>query len=219
MLDIIYKFSRPFLQRYSFSTSCQTYKIYTRTGDKGRSSTFSGERRNKDDNIFEALGTTDELTSTIGFAREFLPESCEHINKQLQEVQCIIQDLQAAVATPKSSGKQRHLDKTKFPPSHVDTLEQWIDEHTKTLPPLNNFILPSGGPGSSALHMARSICRRAERRVVPLVRDDEVDAAPMRYLNRLSDYLFTVARVTGLACGREEFVYWEPKTKEKKRTD
>ncbi|KAF8769865.1 Corrinoid adenosyltransferase like protein [Argiope bruennichi] len=218
MLDLIPKFSLFFIKRNSFATSCGRFRIYTRTGDKGKSSTFTGERRNKDDYVFEALGTTDELTSTIGFAREFLPESCEHINKQLQEVQCIIQDLQAAVATPKSSSKQRHTDKTKFPGAHIDTLEHWIDEHTKKLPPLNNFILPSGGPGSAALHMARSICRRAERRVVPLVRDDEVDEAPMRYLNRLSDYLFTVARVTGIACGREEFIYWQPKPRNAKES-
>ncbi|XP_054712621.1 LOW QUALITY PROTEIN: corrinoid adenosyltransferase MMAB-like [Uloborus diversus] len=203
---------------FQFSTSsCMRFpKIYTRTGDKGKSSTFTLERRYKDDMIFEALGSTDELTSAIGFAREFLPESCEHIDKQLQEVQCIIQDLAAAVATPKSSSKQRHIEKTKFTGNHVETLEIWIDEHTKNLPPLNNFILPSGGPGSAALHLARAICRRAERRVVPLVKDDEVDEAPMQYLNRLSDYLFTIARVVGLAAGREEFIYWQPKPRSKK---
>ncbi|XP_015906557.1 corrinoid adenosyltransferase MMAB [Parasteatoda tepidariorum] len=206
------------VSRAKLSRSPAVYypKIYTKTGDKGTSSTFTGERRYKDDDIFEALGTTDELTSAIGFAREFLPDSCQNINIQLQEVQCIIQDLAASVATPKSSQKAYHEAKTKFPPEHVDVLENWIDEHTKTLPPLNNFILPSGGPGSAALHIARSICRRAERRVVPLVRDHEVDEAPMRYLNRLSDYLFTVARVSGLAAGREEFIYWQPKPNLKK---
>ncbi|KFM65535.1 Cob(I)yrinic acid a,c-diamide adenosyltransferase, mitochondrial, partial [Stegodyphus mimosarum] len=201
-----------YIPHSSFCTSFKMFfpKIYTRTGDKGKSSTFTGERRNKDDDIFEALGSTDELTSAIGFAREFLPESCDNINKELQEIQCILQDLAAAIATPKSSSKERHREKTKFTGEQIETLENWIDEHTKTLPPLNNFILPSGGPGGSALHVARSVCRRAERRVVPLFRMDEIDDAPMRYLNRLSDYLFTVARVAGLAAGREEFIYWQP---------
>ncbi|GFT73082.1 hypothetical protein NPIL_27621 [Nephila pilipes] len=216
MLSILRKSKHCFLAKRCISTSGATFKIYTKTGDKGRSSTFSGERRNKDDVIFEALGTTDELTSALGFARAFLPESCKQVNEQLQEIQCILQDLAAAVATPKSSSKQRHMDKTKFSGAHIDTLEQWIDEYTKDLPPLNNFILPSGGPGGSALHVARSICRRAERRVVPLVREEEVDGATMRYLNRLSDYLFTVARVTGLASGKEEFIYWQPKPRGKK---
>ncbi|GFY55730.1 hypothetical protein TNIN_35661 [Trichonephila inaurata madagascariensis] len=218
MFTVLSKYSHYFSAKRFISTSATTFKIYTKTGDKGRSSTFSGERRNKDDVIFEALGTTDELTSAIGFAREFLPESCKQINDQLQEIQCILQDLAAAVATPKSSSKQRHMDKTKFSGAHIDTLEQWIDDHTKELPPLNNFILPSGGPGGSALHIARSVCRRAERRVVPLVREEEVDDATMRYLNRLSDYLFTVARVTGLASGKEEFIYWQPKPRGKKES-
>ncbi|KAG8176519.1 hypothetical protein JTE90_021810 [Oedothorax gibbosus] len=202
MRDFVYKcFHQFFISRHYISTSSKAFipRIYTRTGDKGTSSTFSGERRNKDDSIFEALGTTDELTSTIGFAREFLPETCENINKQLQEIQCILQDLASAVATPKSSSNERQAERTKFPIAHVDTLETWIDDHTKMLPPLNNFILPSGGPGSSALHMARTICRRAER--------------------RLSDYLFTVARVTSIATGREEFVYRKLKPKVKSGGD
>lgn len=206
------------LRSLKFSISSEVYfpKIYTRTGDKGTSSTFTGERRSKDDDIFEALGTTDELTSSIGFAREFLPESCESINKQLQEVQCIIQDLSAAIATPKSSSKKSHEERTRFPVEHIDTLENWIDDHTKKLPPLNNFILPSGGQGSAALHVARSVCRRAERRVVPLFKAQEINEAPLKYLNRLSDYLFTVARVVRLASGQEEFIYRQPKVQSKK---
>lgn len=191
-------------------------KIYTRTGDKGKSSTFTGERRAKDDNIFEALGTTDELTSAVGFAREFLPKSCESINIQLKEIQCIIQDLASAIATPKKSSKNFHEEKTKFSDKHVDILENWIDEHTKDLPPLKNFILPSGGPGGAALHVARSICRRAERRVVPLVNANEIDEAPLRYLNRLSDYLFTIARVVGIASGCQEVIYRKPKSQPQK---
>jgi len=181
---------------------------------QGKSSTYTGERRSKNADIFEALGTTDELTSAIGFARQFLPEACKNIDNELKEIQCIIQDLASAVATPKSSSKKHLEEKTKFCGDHVNTLERWIDTHTKDLPPLNNFILPSGGQGGAALHLARAICRRAERRVVPLYQAQEMDEAPLKYLNRLSDYLFTVARVVGLASGREELIYWQTKSKD-----
>eukprot|EP00914_Ancora_sagittata_P015722 GHVO01031281.1.p1 GENE.GHVO01031281.1~~GHVO01031281.1.p1 ORF type:complete len:229 (+),score=19.09 GHVO01031281.1:90-776(+) len=182
-------------------------KIYTRSGDKGTSSTFTGERRPKDDRLFEALGATDELNSCIGLAREFCEESNQSFTEQLEQVQCILQDIGSTIATPRPSARDVHLRKTEFSKEHIADLEKWIDQYTETLPPLQNFILPSGGRASAALHMARSICRRTERRVIPLVREGQVDSMPAKYLNRLSDFLFTVARVAAKSDGRGERIY------------
>lgn len=179
-------------------------RIYTRTGDNGSSGLFSGERRPKDDVIFEALGTTDELTSNIGFAREFVSDKT--IRNELEQIQCILQDLQATIATPKTSSNEFQLRKTKWNINHLVDLETWIDNHSEHLPPLKNFILPSGGRAASSLHVARAICRRAERRLVPLL-DEGLELPVLQYLNRLSSYLFTVARACSQQDGYEEVVY------------
>ena len=100
----------------------------------------SGERRPKDDPIFDTLGSTDELTSSIGFAREFVKN--ETIKDQLHQIQCIIQDLQSLVATPSSSAKGNQLEKVKWEANHVTTIETWTDEMTRQLPQLKNFIIP-----------------------------------------------------------------------------
>ncbi|XP_076364297.1 corrinoid adenosyltransferase MMAB-like isoform X4 [Tachypleus tridentatus] len=166
-------------------------KIYTRTGDGGKSSLFTGERRPKDDMVFEALGSTDELSCNIGLARVIAKGLTGQLDAQLEKIQCILQDIGSAVATPKSSAREAHLRRTEFSPELVDELEEWIDKHTKHLPPLKNFILPSGGQSSAYFHVARAVCRRAER--------------------RLSDYLFTVARLTAKIDGKEEKIYRKPR--------
>ncbi|XP_075678722.1 corrinoid adenosyltransferase MMAB-like [Dermatophagoides pteronyssinus] len=173
----------------SSSNGKEKFRIYTRTGDSGTSGLFTGERRPKDDAIFEALGTTDELTSSIGLAREFINDPI--ILDELEQIQCILQDLQATVATPKSSSNEFQLQ-----------------IHTDKLPPLRNFILPSGGKAASSLHLARAICRRAERRLIPLL-DEGLELPVVQYLNRLSSYLFIVARVCCQQEGHKEVVYWE----------
>lgn len=190
--------------------------VYTRTGDRGSSGLFTGERRPKDDAVFEALGTTDELSSAIGLAREFLSSSKPFqatIGDQLQTIQCTLQDLQSTVATPKSSAREGHLLRTKWNEDHLAELEDWIDVHSGCLPPLRHFILPSGGGRTAAsLHLSRAICRRAERRLVPLLNEDLERLLPaLQYLNRLSSYLFTVARVAAREEGFEETVYRRPK--------
>ncbi|KAK3595721.1 hypothetical protein CHS0354_025343 [Potamilus streckersoni] len=182
-------------------------KIYTKTGDKGTSATFTGERRVKDDNIFEALGTTDELSSVIGVAMEYCTEAGHSFVHQLETVQCVLQDVGSAIATPSTSARDAHRKKTEFSLQHVTTLENWIDTHTEELPPLKHFILPSGGKSAATLHLARSICRRAERRITSLVRSGEVEPETLRYLNRLSDYLFTVARLAAFREGHKEKIY------------
>lgn len=183
-------------------------KIYTKTGDKGTSGLYTGERRPKHDIIFEALGTCDELSSALGLASEF----CEQINfgsavEQIELIQCVLQDVGASLATPKSSARQAHLSAVQLQPDNVAELERWIDEMTEQLPPLRNFILPSGGAASASLHVARSVCRRAERRVVELSSTGEVDAVILRYLNRLSDYLFTAARCAAQTSKKPEKIY------------
>ncbi|XP_036209411.1 corrinoid adenosyltransferase isoform X2 [Myotis myotis] len=182
-------------------------KIYTKTGDKGFSSTFTGERRPKDDQVFEALGTTDELSSAIGFAMELISEKGHPFAEELEKIQCSLQDVGSALATPRSSAREAHLRRTTFESGRVLELEQWIDKYSGQLPPLTAFILPSGGKSSAALHFCRAVCRRAERRVAPLVRMGETDANVAKFLNRLSDYLFTLARYAAMKEGKQEKIY------------
>nr|XP_035113428.1 corrinoid adenosyltransferase MMAB isoform X2 [Callithrix jacchus] len=119
-------------------------KIYTKTGDKGFSSTFTGERRPKDDQVFEAVGTTDELSSAIGFALELVTEKGHTFAEELQKIQCLLQDVGSALATPRSSAREAHLKYTTFEAGPIVELEQWIDNYTSQLPPLTAFILPCG---------------------------------------------------------------------------
>ncbi|KAM4709845.1 corrinoid adenosyltransferase MMAB [Discoglossus pictus] len=182
-------------------------KIYTKTGDKGFSSTYTGERRPKDDLVFEALGATDELSSAIGLAREFGLDAGHHFVSELEKIQCMLQDVGSNIATPLSSARESHKVRTSFSADPVQELEQWIDKYTSQLPSLTNFILPSGGKTSAALHVARAVCRRAERIVFRIVQAGEADANTGKYLNRLSDYLFTLARYAAKAEGRTETVY------------
>ncbi|XP_074777507.1 corrinoid adenosyltransferase MMAB isoform X2 [Athene noctua] len=159
-------------------------KIYTKTGDAGFSSTFTGERRPKGDRIFEALGATDELSSAIGLAGEFSSEKGHAFVEQLHKVQCMLQDVGSNIATPLSSAREAHLKRTSFSKKPVLELEQWIDSYSEQLPPLRAFILPVGGKSSAALHFSRAVCRRAERCVVPLVQAGEADPNVAKYLNR-----------------------------------
>ncbi|KAM4763360.1 corrinoid adenosyltransferase MMAB isoform 3-T3 [Cyanocitta cristata] len=165
-------------------------RIYTRTGDSGFSSTFTGERRPKGDRIFEALGATDELSSAIGLAGEFSSEKGHTFVDQLHKVQCMLQDVGSNLATPLSSAREAHRKRTSFSEKPVLELEQWIDNYSEQLPPLRAFILPSGGKSSAALHFSRAVCRRAER--------------------WLSDYLFVLARYAAMKEGKEEKIYVKP---------
>ncbi|KAJ1959813.1 hypothetical protein IWQ62_004464 [Dispira parvispora] len=188
-------------------------KIYTKTGDKGTSALFTGERRPKGDAIFDALGTTDELNSMIGLAREYCKQGDMELVNRLETIQCCIQDIGSNVATPRDAANPARLNRTTFDPQGqlVKELEMWIDEYDQVLPPLKNFILPSGGLASATLHVARSVCRRAERSVVPLVQSASADASVAQYLNRLSDFLFTAARFAAKRSGESESIYRRPK--------
>lgn len=197
-------------RNFSLSTICtgrKEPKIYTKTGDKGTTSLFTGERRPKSDPIFEALGTTDELSSALGLAREYcLDADNTRILSCLEEIQCILQDIGSHVATPLSSASAKHIERTEFTASTAD-LENWIDTYSEELPPLRNFILPSGGKSSASLHVARSICRRLERSLLPGLEAGNIDIDVYKYVNRLSDFLFTAARFAANFEGKDEFVY------------
>ncbi|CAG0883318.1 unnamed protein product [Darwinula stevensoni] len=184
-------------------------KIYTRTGDKGKTSTYTGERRLKSDPIFNALGTLDELTSHIGLVSASATKG-EYM-EQLKRIQCILQDIGSLIATPRSSAKEKHAYLTEFDKSFIEDMEAWIDAYTDHLPPLKAFILPGGTVRSAQIHIARSVCRRAERSILPLVIDEEVDPKALAFVNRLSDYLFTLARFVCHEEGGEETSYRKPR--------
>ncbi|KAI8466661.1 MAG: Adenosylcobalamin biosynthesis, ATP:cob(I)alamin adenosyltransferase-like protein [Monoraphidium minutum] len=183
------------------------FKIYTKTGDSGTASLYNGERRPKEDQAFAALGDVDELNSALGVAREFCGGEHGDLAQQLATLQSRLLDVGSAVATPLDQSTERKRAQARFEPEATDALEAWIDAMDEDLPQLRNFILPSGGRAAAFLHLARSVCRRAERSVVPLVRGGAVDAAVGCFLNRLSDYLFQAARWAALKEGKEETTY------------
>ncbi|KXS17977.1 hypothetical protein M427DRAFT_133117 [Gonapodya prolifera JEL478] len=207
---------RKFISQMSVEINTATpasrrFKVYTRTGDKGSSSLYTGERRPKDDAIFEALGTVDEISSSLGLAMEYCEETSNGLTSKLERIQCLLQDVNSNIATPRKSDKTTsdRLAKTTFDPDGllVVELEQWIDQLDSSLPPLKNFILPSGGKAAGVLHIARTIARRAERRVVPLVEEEMADRSTQKYLNRLSDFLFIAARFAAHHEGKPEKIY------------
>lgn len=159
-------------------------KIYTRTGDAGETSLFGGTRVSKNDPRIDAYGTVDELNAFVGAARATSPASS--IDDQLAIVQSDLFDVGAQLAAPGSSRFQG-VDAAR-----IAALENAIDEMERELPPLTSFILPGGSMAAAQLHIARTVCRRAERLVVAL--GDASAATTIRYLNRLSDYLFVAAR-------------------------
>jgi len=185
-------------------------KIYTKTGDKGTSALFTGERRPKNDMIFEALGNTDELSSHIGMAIALAEQNKHPYAGQLQRVQCILQDIGSCIATPLGSARDSHLEKVGFSSRHTTELEEWIDEYSELLPPLQNFILPGGGEAASQIHICRSVCRRAERSVTPLCTAGDCDSETQKYINRLSDFLFTIGRLAARIDRKEETIYTRP---------
>ena len=178
-------------------------KIYTKTGDGGETGLFGGPRVPKDDLRIEAYGTVDELNSFLGQARaEGLPPDIERTVARAQH--CLFTIGAELATTAETRRRIQALDT-----SAVRELESGIDLLEAALPPLREFILPGGSRAAAALHVARSVCRRAERRVVTLSRKrgGNIDDSSVQYLNRLSDYLFVAARAACQAAGIEE-VKW-----------
>lgn len=159
--------------------------IYTKTGDKGKTSLFDGKRVLKSDKKVETYGTIDELNSMIGLASSFI--KITSINKELEEIQNDLLEIGSSLAVSSTLPAPQIENRPK-------EFEALIDNLTRQMPPLNQFILPGGGKGGAQLHVARTIARRAERRVVDLARTEEIDNTIIVYLNRLSDLLFTMAR-------------------------
>lgn len=181
-------------------------KIYTRTGDRGETTLFSGQKVPKNTLYIEALGAVDECNTAVGIALSFLPSPplYEQVRSQLEAIQNALFDLGAALATPRTKAAEAKIEKTRFDIHSTFTLESWIDAMEAHLPPLKTFILPGGHPAASFIHLARSICRRAERTVVPLHQKGDVPDAVMAYLNRLSDYLFVLSRYVNFLANTPE---------------
>lgn len=171
-------------------------KIYTKTGDKGNTSLYGGTRVSKDNIRIEAYGTVDELNANIGLLRD--QQVDKSTSKTLLKIQNELFTLGAMLATPKEkeilkSGKER-LDIPKITESSINYLEKEIDEMNLTLPEMKYFVLPGGHTTVSYCHIARCVCRRTERICVTLNTLEAIDASIIIYLNRLSDYLFVLAR-------------------------
>ncbi len=174
-------------------------KIYTKTGDDGTTGLFGGERVSKDAVRIESYGTVDELNSAVGIVR--CHNSDSKIDLMLHQIQNDLFNLGADLATPVSV-KSDHIVRMEL--KDAEALEKWIDELDADLPALTNFILPGGTPAASYLHLARNVCRRAERLAVKLAHEEKIGQAVLIYLNRLSDLMFVMARWANHRAGKEE---------------
>jgi len=177
-------------------------KIYTRTGDKGDTGLFGGGRVPKDHPRTSAYGDVDELNSVIGVARAIEP--ADLFDPLLESIQRDLFSIGGQLATPDPDKVTKALEKAELSVERVALFERTIDEADAELPSLRAFILPAGTAKSATLHLARTVCRRAERSVVALARDHEVPAIFLIYLNRLSDLLFTLARLANHRAGVED---------------
>jgi cob(I)alamin adenosyltransferase len=182
-------------------------RIYTRTGDAGETGLFGGQRVAKDAVRVEAYGAVDELNAVIGVARARPGD--EVVGDLLADIQADLLVLGADLATPSEQGARVGTrDVKRMEERQVHRLEHEIDALDATLPPLKRFILPGGSERGALLHLARTVCRRAERRVVALGHLEGVNPEAVRYLNRLSDLLFVLARSVNQQAGIPELP-WE----------
>jgi cob(I)alamin adenosyltransferase len=177
--------------------------IYTRTGDKGQTSLLSGIRVSKADLRVETYGTIDELNSLIGgvLSMKYLVSS---IKKELIRIQKDLLSIGSTLANP---DPKYSIQNTKYFSTRIIDFENFIDEMTEKLPPLKNFVLPGGGKAGSMLHLSRTVCRRAERRIVALNNKEKIDTNIIIYFNRLSDLLFTMARFTNFKEKKKEIIW------------
>lgn len=176
--------------------------LYTRTGDKGTTSLIDGSRVRKDSLRLEAYGTIDELSSCLGVVASD-KECPEEISGQLTSIQNLLFDVGAYLATPVSPGAEPKMDLSR----ELSRLEGWIDALDESTPKIRAFILPGGSRLSAHCHVARTVCRRVERRILSLSAEEYVDQQLISYINRLSDYLFIAARYLNFIQGVEEVVW------------
>ena len=192
-----------------------TFKIYTKTGDKGETSLYGGTRVSKAAARVESYGTLDELNAFIGLAKAEISD--EKVLSQLQKIQFDLFTVGSEAATPTdkmllANGKNR-LD-LMISEKEITELELWMDDFDAELEPLRFFILPSGGKAAATVHVCRTVCRRAERAMVFLNETEEVRPELIKSLNRLSDYLFILARYISKISGEKED-YWNPSERAK----
>jgi cob(I)alamin adenosyltransferase len=180
-------------------------KIYTKTGDAGDTGLFGGPRVRKSDPRVEAYGDVDELNAAIGVARAAVEDP--DLDAELSRIQAELFCVGAELATPHDARARSVIPQVDA--AWTARLEAAIDAWEKELPPLTRFVLPGGTRTAAALHVARTVCRRAERRAVALAAEAEVDARVLAYLNRLSDLLFVAARVANRRARRDEPT-WDP---------
>jgi cob(I)alamin adenosyltransferase len=187
-------------------------RIYTRTGDDGTTGLSTGERLPKSHIRIESYGTVDETNATIGVARTHLtePEFAE-LDAMLERIQNDLFDLGADLCTP-DRGAELPYEPLRIVTAQVERLEREIDHLNESLPPLRSFVLPGGHPAAAALHVSRTVCRRAERLTVQLAGLDgePVSAPALRYLNRLSDFLFVASRWVNDVAADAGDVLWKP---------
>jgi cob(I)alamin adenosyltransferase len=174
-------------------------RIYTRTGDSGETGLFGGGRVSKAHHRVAAYGDVDELNSTIGVARAVEPRT--FADELLREIQRDLFAIGGHLATPDPERVAKALAKADLSNDRIETFERAIDDAEAQLPALDQFILPGGSEKASALHLARTVCRRTERTVIALAAADDVPPLFLRYLNRLSDLLFTLARLANHSAG------------------
>lgn len=182
-------------------------RIYTRTGDAGETGLFGGGRVRKSSARVTAYGEVDELNAVLGWALTRIED--DEIAPRLRVIQGDLFALGAHLATPPDARSRAHLP--PLPEERPGEFEGWIDAAEAQLDPLHSFILPGGAEAGAALHLARTVCRRAERGVVALAGEEEVAPAILVYLNRLSDLLFDLARLANRRAGVEE-TPWRPRS-------
>ncbi|HMS97239.1 MAG TPA: cob(I)yrinic acid a,c-diamide adenosyltransferase [Saprospiraceae bacterium] len=176
-------------------------KIYTKTGDKGQTSLFGGKRIAKDDLRIEAYGTVDELNAFTAVLHDQCPY--DEVKSTLTSIQSLLFNLGSVLA----SDPEKDFSLPGIQSKHIEALENKMDSMDAVLPELKNFILPSGHPLVSAAHVCRTVCRRAERRVVALSHDSAIDEINIIFLNRLSDYFFVLARYLAFMAGVPEIIW------------
>lgn len=180
-------------------------KIYTRTGDKGDTGLFGGSRVDKDHPRVDAYGEIDELNAVLGMARAANREP--RINEIILGIQRDLFSIGALLATPDHQKMEEHLTKAVIGENRIAELESFIDECDRELQPLKAFIIPGGTQCASALHFARTVCRRAERQIVSLGKELQLPPIVVVYVNRLSDLLFTLARLANSRAGTTEEIW------------
>ena len=185
-------------------------KLYTRTGDDGTTGLFSGPRVSKDHPRIEAYGTVDEFNAIVGMVMSACRRDVPFEARLLEifsQVQSRLFDIGADLATPEGANNSSKI--VRIDEHHVQEVEGWIDEIDGANPPLRAFVMPSGCELAARLHLARTVCRRAERLMVSLAQLEPVGAGPLRYMNRLSDLLFAMARQANHHAGVGD-VPWVP---------